>query len=79
MEILVTIKPQYGCVAYHPDNAEAKALAQIAGTKTLTPRVLSLAKGMGFEVKGRFDLEAVHVLMLTDAGKWKAYSNYMPI
>jgi hypothetical protein len=68
MEILVTIKPQYGCVAYHPDNAEAKALAQIAGTKTLTPRVLSLAKGMGFEVKGRFDLEAV-----------KAYSNYMPI
>ena len=68
MEILVTIKPQYGCVAYHPDNAEAKALAQIAGTKTLTPRVLSLAKGMGFEVKGRFDLEDV-----------KAYSNYMPI
>jgi hypothetical protein len=68
MEILVTIKPQYGCVAYHPDNAEAKALAQIAGTKTLTPRVLSLAKGMGFEVKGRFDLVPAQL-----------NGNYMPI
>lgn len=68
MEILVIIKSQYGCVAYHPDNAQAKALAEIAGTKTLTPRVLKLAQGMGFEIKGRFDL--------VPAG---SNSNYMPI
>lgn len=67
MEILVVIKPQYGCVSYHPDNAQAKALAEIAGTKTLTPRVLKLAQGMGFEVKGRFDLVPTST------------SNYMPI
>ena len=70
MEILVTIKPQYGCVAYHPDNAQAKTLAEIAGTKTLTPRVLKLAQGLGFEVTGKFDL------VLNPMG---SNSNYMPI
>ena len=52
MEIQVIIKDQYGAVAYHPNNQAASLLAEIAGTKTLTPRVLRLAQDMGYTVFG---------------------------
>lgn len=66
MEVHVIIKDQYGCVTYVPHNETARALAEIASTKTLTPRVLKLAQGMGYKIKG-----TPHVLA--------SNSNYMPI
>ena len=41
----------YGTVNFYPINDAAKALAQIAGTKTLTPSVIQLARGLGMSVE----------------------------
>lgn len=44
LEIRVTVRDQYGCRVLHPANEQARALAQIAGTKTLRSQDLLLAK-----------------------------------
>lgn len=44
MELEIIAKNQYGRVVFHPANPAAKALAAIAGTTTLTPRALVIAK-----------------------------------
>lgn len=50
--ISIQARGQYGRVVFHPVNAEAKALAEIAGTKTLTADALKIAKErLGFEIK----------------------------
>jgi hypothetical protein len=72
MELHVIVKDQYGCVVYVPNNAAAKALAEIAGTKTLTPRVLRLAKGMGYKIKGTPQCFTSHLGCTSN-------SNYVPI
>lgn len=48
--ILVTIREQYGRKVVHPACPQAKRLAKLAGTVTLTPLALGLAQDMGFEI-----------------------------
>ena len=47
----VRLADQYGRPVVHPVNQQAKWLAEIAGTKTLTPHALNLARRMGFIVE----------------------------
>lgn len=51
MKIVVAIRVAYGCFLLDPVNREAKCLAAIAGTKTLTPDALGHAKNMGCEIE----------------------------
>ena len=44
MNLMVILKSVYGVPKLYPANDEARALAEIAGTKTLEPRVLATAK-----------------------------------
>lgn len=50
MNIEVEVRSVYGVATIYPCNDSAKVLAQIAGTKTLTPRVLELARDLGLQV-----------------------------
>jgi hypothetical protein len=47
MHLVVKPKDVYGRPMFYPVNNQAKILAQIAGSKTLTPAVLKLAKDLG--------------------------------
>jgi len=50
-DIVIQMREVYGTVMYYPVSDTAKALARIAGTKTLTAQVLSEAtKGLGLNV-----------------------------
>lgn len=49
--ILVQQRNNYGAPAIYPMNEQAKLLAQIAGTKTLTHAALQAAQRMGFTVQ----------------------------
>lgn len=52
--VVVEARSQYGGIAYHPVNEIARSLAEIAGTRTLTPHVLKIARerfGFVIEVK----------------------------
>ena len=49
--IQVEIKSVYGVSKAYPANPAAEALANIAGTKTLSAYVLNQARGMGMEVQ----------------------------
>ena len=44
----IQIKDVYGNRTIYPLNKQARVLALIAGTKTLTPTTISLAKELGF-------------------------------
>jgi hypothetical protein len=44
----IEIKEVYGNRTIYPVNQQARVLALIAGTKTLTPLTISLAKELGF-------------------------------
>lgn len=48
--ILVEVRQVYGCTKVYPMNEQAKLLAGIAGTATLTPFTLQLAEKMGFTI-----------------------------
>ena len=45
----VEIKEVYGNKTIYPMNEQARLLASIAGTKTLTPLTISKAKELGFQ------------------------------
>ena len=47
----VRLADQYGRPVVHPVNQQARWLAEIAGTKTLTPHAIKLARRMGFTVE----------------------------
>lgn len=49
--IVIEIRDQYGSEVYYPRNEQAHHLATIAGTTTITPRDLKVAKAMGFIVE----------------------------
>ena len=49
-EITIRIKDQYGKNVAVPVCKEAITFAQIAGTKTLTPRVLSAINSLGYVI-----------------------------
>ena len=50
MEIIVTIKNNYGTEAIYPVCNDSKAFARIAGTKTLTRETIALIKTLGYTV-----------------------------
>jgi hypothetical protein len=58
IRLQVNLRSVYGEIKIYPANAAAHYLAQIAGTKTLTHRVLRNAIEMGCEVEvlGRADV-----------------------
>lgn len=47
----ISAKNVYGNVLVYPENQQAKYLAELAGTKTLTQYTLRIAKAMGFEIE----------------------------
>lgn len=49
--IQIQVRDVYGVPTVYPMNEQAKTLAQIAGTKTLTHRALALAENMGFSIE----------------------------
>lgn len=44
LELRIEVREVYGKTLLYPANTQAEALARIAGTKTLEPRVLKEAK-----------------------------------
>lgn len=54
----VTIRNVYGADKVYPANDLAYSLAELAGTATLTPRALAIARDMGFEVRIKSGLSA---------------------
>lgn len=60
--VWVKVKRNYGQLAIYPDNDTARGIAEIAGTKTLTPKALAVCRRMGFgmAMEGcREDVQAV--------------------
>ena len=51
MTITVQIKSVYGNETIYPVCAKAHALANLAGTKTLTPSAIAQIKALGFDVQ----------------------------
>ena len=49
--IAITTRDVYGAVKAYPANDQALKLAAIAGTATLTPGALSIARDMGFVIR----------------------------
>ena len=49
--LLVEYKNVYGNELVYPVNAKAKAIAKLAGSKTLTPQVIQIAKELGFKIE----------------------------
>jgi len=49
--IYLTVKDQYGCVAYHPACAVSKNLAALAKTKTLTLDSIAIIKALGYAIE----------------------------
>ena len=50
MEIIVKITKNYGTEAIYPVNETAKKFTEIAGTKTMSRKLLSQCKGLGFTI-----------------------------
>ena len=48
--IEITVRNVYGEDKFYPHNDQARGLAAIAGTKTLTKAVLRVAQDMGFTI-----------------------------
>jgi len=49
--IQITIKSVYGRETIYPANDQAKRLAEMVGTKTLTQQTVRDAMGMGFKIE----------------------------
>ena len=49
--VLVRFDRVYGLIKCYPANAQAETLARIAGTKTLKPETLTLARALGLTVR----------------------------
>jgi len=49
--IVITIKSVYGRDTIYPVNDQAKRLANLVGTKTLTQQTIRDAMGMGFQIE----------------------------
>ena len=58
----VEVVDVYGKPTFYPQNRNAEMLAQIAGTKTLTPQTLKLAMEMGMTVDARHKLNPMEVI-----------------
>ena len=60
MKFIVLAKSNYGATFYYPANEAAKVICRIAGTKTLTLRVLDILSELGeVEVDGHATLRQI--------------------
>ena len=50
-EVIVEVKSVYGNDLIYPVSENAKRFAKIAGTKTLSPYVISIIKGLGYFIR----------------------------
>ena len=50
MEIIVTVKSNYGTETIYPSCLKGHIFAEMAGTKTLTPQAIKLIKALGYTV-----------------------------
>ena len=50
MEIVIKITKNYGNEAIYPVNETAKKFTEIAGTKTMSRKLLSQCKDLGFTI-----------------------------
>ena len=50
MELFIEIRTVYGREMFYPDCQNSRLLSEIAGTTTLTPHCLVLARKMGYTV-----------------------------
>lgn len=60
MEIVVTVKSQWGKEFFYPESADAHFLTQLTGRPTILKHQLKLAKERGWSVKviqKKFDLD----------------------
>ncbi len=59
--VTVTVRRVYGMPVIYPADANARAFAAIAGTKTITPAALRHIRALGFDVneKPEFKLDEV--------------------
>jgi len=74
LKMEVKVDKVYGVLKLYPVSAEAKAIAKIAGTKTLTPAVLGIAMaelGASLVVSGKADA--------LEVAKMIAAETYMPL
>ena len=55
MKIFINVKSSYGQCRFYPGCEKSWALADIAGTKTLTENTLKQAKRLGFEISVQED------------------------
>lgn len=67
MILMVVLKNVYGVPKLYPANADAAALAEIAGTKTLEPRVLAKAKKAFSAVVWTVETDAAAVAKMLEA------------
>lgn len=61
-EVQIKAVRQYGNWVYYPLCDKAKLFAQIAGTRTITPLVVTAIKRLGFELKIVLDQPEERVL-----------------
>lgn len=51
MKIIIDRSTQYGAVVYKPVCETAHRLAQLAGTKTLTPQAIQIIRALGYQIE----------------------------
>jgi hypothetical protein len=53
IRIRVKVKDQYGVQVTHPACEKSRLFAQLAGTKTLTPRALETIRALGYHIEAQ--------------------------
>ena len=59
MELHVMIKSVYGNETVYPNCTKSKLLSQLAGQKTMTPRMIKLAKLLGYTFHVEHDSKTI--------------------
>tara|TARA_R110000764_G_scaffold74896_1_gene151540 strand:- start:110 stop:322 length:213 start_codon:yes stop_codon:yes gene_type:complete len=60
--LTVEYKNVYGNELVYPVNAKAKAIARLAGSKTLTPQAIQIAKELGFIIEEEVQFQSIPVV-----------------
>tara|TARA_R110000744_G_scaffold153576_1_gene267992 strand:- start:1843 stop:2055 length:213 start_codon:yes stop_codon:yes gene_type:complete len=60
--LTVEYKNVYGNELVYPVNAKAKAIARLAGSKTLTPQAIQIAKELGFIIEEEGQFQSIPVV-----------------
>tara|TARA_R110000765_G_scaffold18450_1_gene49370 strand:+ start:463 stop:675 length:213 start_codon:yes stop_codon:yes gene_type:complete len=60
--LTVEYKNVYGNELVYPVNAKAKAIARLAGSKTLTPQAIRISKELGFIIEEEVQFQSIPVV-----------------